>query len=262
MDSKAKLEAKKKARLERERQWKDLMEHKPDDKYEDPNDVAAIRYAETHMGDYKLKTGETYVVPESERIDAEKKLRQMMLLMESVHNLKHDHNSTVLELRSKKQRIIDLIKQDNLYISELYRDLSQTEPPENIHPLWHVEMEASAFPEKKFETTPEEILRFKHAKEASAEKAKTDAQGGGGFGGFGGSAFTKKEIAAPVEQPGKQEKLGLDSPTAASERIDKNMSQLEISERRIKATTMTYRKTKILAVHVPRSLLADLIEED
>ena len=64
------------------------MEEKPDENYEDPRDVAAIRYAEQHMGDYKLKTGEKYIVPEEERVDADKKKKQLTLLKESIFGLK------------------------------------------------------------------------------------------------------------------------------------------------------------------------------
>lgn len=64
-----------------------MIDAKPDDTYEDPKDVAAIRYAEAHMGDYKLKSDKSYIVPESERVDADIKKRQMVLLKESVHKL-------------------------------------------------------------------------------------------------------------------------------------------------------------------------------
>jgi hypothetical protein len=40
------------------------------------------------MGDYKLKTSDKYIVPESERVDTEKKKRQINLLSESIHLLK------------------------------------------------------------------------------------------------------------------------------------------------------------------------------
>ena len=76
------MEARKALRAERANMWKLLMDEKPDDRYEDPRDVAAIRYAENHMGDYKLKTGEKYIVPESERVDADKKRRQIVLLQD------------------------------------------------------------------------------------------------------------------------------------------------------------------------------------
>lgn len=83
-----KLEARKQFRAERAATWKQLMDSKPDDKYQDPADVAAIRYAIAHMGDYKLKSAENYIVPESERVDADKKKRQILLLNESIKSLK------------------------------------------------------------------------------------------------------------------------------------------------------------------------------
>jgi hypothetical protein len=83
-----KLEARKQFRAERAALWKQLMDEKPDDKYEDPQDLAAIRYAIAHMGDYKLKSADNYIVPESERVDADKKKRQIILLYESMKSLK------------------------------------------------------------------------------------------------------------------------------------------------------------------------------
>jgi hypothetical protein len=83
-----KLEARKAARNSRMITYKDLMKTKPDDKYEDPKDVAAINYAQNNMGDYKLKTSDDYIVPEHERVDADKKKRQINLLSEGVHILK------------------------------------------------------------------------------------------------------------------------------------------------------------------------------
>lgn len=83
-----KLEARKEERRQRMNIYNDLMKAKPDNKYEDPRDVAAINYAQNNMGDYKLKTNEDYIVPESERVDTEKKKRQINLLTEGVHILK------------------------------------------------------------------------------------------------------------------------------------------------------------------------------
>ena len=39
-----------------------LLNAQPDDKYEDPKDVAAMEMAKKHMGDYKLKTADDYKV--------------------------------------------------------------------------------------------------------------------------------------------------------------------------------------------------------
>ena len=78
----SKLEDRKVQRNLRMTVYKDLMKEKPDNKYEDPKDVSGIQYAQNNMGDYKLKTSDDYIVPENERIDAEKKLRQINLLTE------------------------------------------------------------------------------------------------------------------------------------------------------------------------------------
>ena len=115
------------------------MAAKPDDKYEDPQDVAAIAWAEKNMGDFKLKTDENYVVPEHQRINADKKRRQvlmavwdgssflrcrdvlcrgnavcnapqMVLLEESVHSIKMGFNDRFLALRDLKRRIVDSVR--------------------------------------------------------------------------------------------------------------------------------------------------------
>ena len=87
-----KLDERKAQRNERMSVFKDLMKNKPDNKYEDPRDVSAIKYAQNNMGDYKLKTNEDYIVPENERIDTDKKKRQITLLTEGAHMLKQVEN--------------------------------------------------------------------------------------------------------------------------------------------------------------------------
>ena len=46
----------------------------------DPQDVDAIAHAEATLGNYMLKTSDAYQVPENQRMNAEKKRRQMFLL--------------------------------------------------------------------------------------------------------------------------------------------------------------------------------------
>ena len=58
-----------------------MMAKKPDLGEEDPDDLAAIEDTRTNLGDYKLKTGPKYVVPEEQRVNAEKKKRQMQRSM-------------------------------------------------------------------------------------------------------------------------------------------------------------------------------------
>ena len=57
-----------------------MLKGKPDENYEDPADVAAIKEAQANIGDFKLKTAPDYVVPEHLRIDTEKKRMQMLVL--------------------------------------------------------------------------------------------------------------------------------------------------------------------------------------
>ena len=46
--------------------------------------MAAIKEARENMGDYKLKTAKDYVVPESQRVNAEKKRIQLLNLLDQV----------------------------------------------------------------------------------------------------------------------------------------------------------------------------------
>jgi len=61
-------------------QWEELYKSKPDKKYEDPKDVAAIKEAQANMGDFKLKTSSDFVVPEHLRMDTVKKKYQILTL--------------------------------------------------------------------------------------------------------------------------------------------------------------------------------------
>ena len=76
-----------------------MVAKKPSPKAEDPRDLAAIDYARKNMGDCKLKTDKDYVVPEDQRVNAEKKRRQMVLLEESIHAIKMGYNQRYLALR-------------------------------------------------------------------------------------------------------------------------------------------------------------------
>jgi hypothetical protein len=124
-DTRSKLEARKLLRAQRALGWKELMEAKPDEIYEDPKDVAAIRYAELYMGDYKLKTGERYIVPDSERVDADKKKRQLILLSESTFGLKETFNGNVLNLRESKKKLIAKFQEYSGRIFDINRELAQ-----------------------------------------------------------------------------------------------------------------------------------------
>jgi hypothetical protein len=65
-------------------QWAELYETKPDDDYEDPADISAIKEAKDNMGDYKLKTANDYVVPDHLRMNVDKARGRLLVLKDLV----------------------------------------------------------------------------------------------------------------------------------------------------------------------------------
>ncbi|KAL5033039.1 hypothetical protein BDV3_000061 [Batrachochytrium dendrobatidis] len=158
---KSKLELRKQQRAERAIIWNDLMSVKPDDTYEDPKDVAAIRYAQHHMGDYRLKTANNYIVPENERIDADKKKKQILLLRESIISLKEQYNKQVLKLRSQKMSLVDTFTQYNIRFAEINAELMKLGKVASFNKRVYT-MESSAFPEHREKVAPTDIIQFQN----------------------------------------------------------------------------------------------------
>ena len=67
------------------------MSDKPDDNYEDPADLSAIKSARENMGDYKLKSASDYVVPDHLRMNAEKAKARLLVLKDLVSYLCTKH---------------------------------------------------------------------------------------------------------------------------------------------------------------------------
>ena len=66
-----------------------------------------IDLAKSTFGDYKLKMSMDYVVPEKDRVNAERKRQQMVLLENSIFNLKIEFNRKVEDLKIQKVEIIE-----------------------------------------------------------------------------------------------------------------------------------------------------------
>ncbi|KAJ3173567.1 Cilia- and flagella-associated protein 44 [Geranomyces variabilis] len=199
MDAKSKLEARKQLRAQRAVQWKELMDAKPDESYEDPRDVAAIRYAEQNMGDYKLKTGEKYIVPESERVDADKKRRQILLLKESVFSLKENFNGHIFAIRDRKKTLVQEMREANEQLSKINSELAMLDV-HDTQPMFNPSMEDSAYPEKRYEVTPDDIAQLRKQDKLAVSEAKAGGEEGG-FGGFGGGGAAPKEAEAVKAPP-------------------------------------------------------------
>lgn len=168
----SKVEIRKQRRLARQAEWDVLLKRKPDAKYEDPADVCAIDEATRMMGDFKLKTSSDYVVPEDQRVNADKKRIQIVLLREQMFERRKAFNVKLLALRDKKEMLVEEIQSDLRHLVELQRELSADKrvdlPPE---PFMHPE----EVPERQLETNPEKLRKFKRqydAKMAAGQKQR------------------------------------------------------------------------------------------
>ena len=106
-------------------------------------DVAAVERASSVMGDFKLKSGDSYVVPERRQVDAGRKRRQMVLLEEAIHAIKMGFNGRFLALRSLKRRLCGDITRDNARIAEINKELGTSEA------LWAPTIDAAEYPEER-----------------------------------------------------------------------------------------------------------------
>ncbi|XP_053372820.1 cilia- and flagella-associated protein 44-like [Mercenaria mercenaria] len=195
-----KVEEKKKKRAERKAQWEELYETKPDDDYEDPADISAIKEAKDNMGDYKLKTANDYVVPDHLRMNVDKARGRLLVLKDLIHENKYEFNQRLLACRDKKIQVIEEIKdltaELELVHANLEASLVKPVPPVPV-------MHPDEMPEKKLEYTRETLIAFKKemAEKATAAKKGTQESGGfGGFGGFGGGGGDKKTKRLTYEQ--------------------------------------------------------------
>ena len=102
----AKIEIRQRSRAEWQQRWTKLQESRPHADWEDPDDVAGIEYATTHTGEYMLKISPDYVVKPDERLTADRKRREMVLLEEAMYRLQVDFNRQLLALRGLKVRMI------------------------------------------------------------------------------------------------------------------------------------------------------------
>ncbi|KAL0027158.1 hypothetical protein WJX79_011044 [Trebouxia sp. C0005] len=107
----SKQELRRLARKKREAELVAFSATRPDDSFESPADLQAIREAEHNMGDFKLKSDPEYVPPEGQRSTVDSKRRQMLLLDEAVYLVKMDFNKRFLALREVKKRVCQQVSE-------------------------------------------------------------------------------------------------------------------------------------------------------
>ncbi|XP_022324096.2 cilia- and flagella-associated protein 44-like isoform X1 [Crassostrea virginica] len=238
-----KVEEKKQKRAARRAQWEELYNTKPDDDYEDPADVSAIKEAKDNMGDYKLKTAKDYVVPDHLRMNVEKARGRLLILKDLIHEHKYNFNLRLLKIRDKKLSVIEEIRElvaelENVQ-SQLTRNKHKTIPPiPRMHP--------DEMPEKKLEYTRDTLLAFKKEMEMKQKEAKGGGGGFGGFGGFGGNAgdTAKDKGGSPTPKPStimSESKGGEDE-----EMVEFDTSPLEVEMKEALEIKLIYEQDRLL----------------
>jgi cilia- and flagella-associated protein 44 len=165
-------EQRKAMRAQRKQKIETMLGKKPSQNAEDPKDLADIESAKNNMGDYKLKTDKNYVVPEDQRVNAEKKRREMVLLEESIHAIKMGYNQRFLALRELKRRIIQNIKDDNYRMREIDSELGNEGKK-----YWEPELLKSEWPEGRMEVTEEELNKYAKDKGTVIAENSNEATG-------------------------------------------------------------------------------------
>ncbi|VDN21337.1 unnamed protein product [Dibothriocephalus latus] len=152
------MQAAKAKREKRQAEWDALYAKKPPNNYEDPVDVAAIKYVRENMGDYKLKSSPNYTVPEHERRTAKKTRLVLLSTMRQLSERQADFNQRVLRLRDKKANIIQQLR---LLDEELAKVSSALPESAIVVRLKISDLDDEEFPERLAHLTP-------HSKDSQA----------------------------------------------------------------------------------------------
>ena len=190
-----KAEERKRQRMERKALHDELLSKRPSADQEDPRDLAAIQRAERGMGDKKLKTDPNYIVKETERVTAERKERQLILLEESITTLRLDFNERFLAMRDLKERLVGTLNRDLAKIDEINTQLSEDAKRDPFA------MKDCEVPDKlRLETpTRDQLQSFERERDKARRKAEREAKAKSGFGGDLGGADEEEEDDAVDE---------------------------------------------------------------
>lgn len=174
--AKAEHENRQTIRKARNAQFAALEARKPVPGKPSAEDKKLLDDAVANMGDFKLKSSTDFVVPASQRVNAEKKQRQMLLIVDSVYSIKEQYNKKFLALRDLKQAVCNAVRVNNKEIRAINEHLDQ-----DSKPLGQPEMATSEWPEKRTNVTDEDLVNFQKLL-AEREKAKAGAAAGYGGG--------------------------------------------------------------------------------
>ncbi|XP_057162733.1 cilia- and flagella-associated protein 44 isoform X3 [Ursus arctos] len=168
---------------QRKKEWEDLYKSKPQDDFEDPKDVQAIKEAQLYMGDFNLKTASDYKIPEHMRINAAKKEEELGHLDSVAHSKKKNMNKCILSLRDLKVAVIEEIQ---CLVQEL-KDIQSTLHVSKHIPIPQVpQIHPEEVPEKRFQYDEETLLNFKRQQMKIQDETSSQLEQGGSAGSGGG----------------------------------------------------------------------------
>jgi cilia- and flagella-associated protein 44 len=188
-----KMDEKKLKRLKRREEWNALIASRLPDEYEDPNDLANIKYAQENLGNFKLKSSDDYVIPDNQRMNVFKAVDRLMQIKRFIFVNQMAFNRQVLKLRDYKAELVKNINKKIDRVEQIQYILGY----ESLERIQRPRLRIEETPEKKYECTKERLIEFKKELESKAKSnADNDANGGGDNSGFGGfsSNTQKKEI--------------------------------------------------------------------
>ena len=190
------------------------------------------------MGDFSLKTDADYVVPEAQRVNAQKKRRQIVLLDESIHAIQMGFNERFLALRDLKRRLIGSMAEEDARLGEINRALDVEEflPSSLVAPAGLTPDEQ---PELRIETTEDQLEAF------AEEQAEAKAKAKGGFGG----GMSAKPAAVAASKAGASS--GPSAAVAAQEKLAReaaraNATETEAAEMNIEVERLLVEKARLL----------------
>jgi WD40 repeat protein len=167
----------------RSKMKQELMAKKPNAK--NANENEEIKKAESSMGNYVLKSDKDYEVPTQEIMSVKKQTRMIYLYEEFIYGSKNDFNTSLVNMREWKKKLVDKITSANSRIGEIdvHLDKLTDESEGKAEPrklLLVPEFdEYIEFPDKLLEVSPEEVEALAKEKEEERLRKKMGRFGGG-----------------------------------------------------------------------------------
>ncbi|NXY32306.1 CFA44 protein, partial [Pomatorhinus ruficollis] len=210
--------------MKRRAEWHELYKSKPRDNYENAKDAEEIKEARENIGCYRLKTATNYTLTEEDHVSTEKKMMQLAILEDSIHEMKVNMNKEIVSLRDLKVSTIDEIKSLVEEVKSIQASLDVSEHlPIPLIPQLHPD----EVPEKIVEYNSDVLLKFKEEQEAKA-KLKEPLEGCPSS-----RAFRHVFLQTPPVEEGHESRVVTEEKNAfGMEKAEPTEMQLEILKRK------------------------------